>query len=242
MKGADSESRSVWDDDKCHTVWQNLVTDSPYDWPWKRNTESKFVEITCCSAELLESCSGNDIESAQKLRVLVREILVCDDEPKSNEIAVWIVDLWGGIGAGKGTIPVWMSELRPFDGTSVATFIRNRQTERISSWSKILSFFDYEKYAVYDSRTAVALNAALVRSTLRPRFHMPPSRINLRKDWANVIKSRSENFTSGYYEYIHLLERFVELGRAESILDAERRIFAGSNKTAEKMMEELDVH
>ena len=234
-------NRSVWDDDKCHKVWEHLVTNLPYAWPWKRNTESKFLEITDCSIDVMIHCSGSDITSARKLREIVREILLFGDEQKGNELALWIVAFWGGIGAGKDTIPIWMSELRPFDGFSVTSFIRKRQTERISSWSKILSFFDCERHAVYDSRTAVALNAALVRSEMRPRFHMPPSRIDIRKEWAGVIKSRSDNLTSGYYEYIYVLERFVELGLVESVLDAERRIFAGSNQTAEKMMEELDV-
>lgn len=233
-------NRSVWDDDKCHKVWEHLVTDLPYAWPWKRNTESKFVEISDCSVDIMKQCTGSDIASARRLRELVREILLFGGEQKGNDIALWIVAFWGGIGAGKDTIPIWMRELRPFDGASVTRFVSNRQTERISSWSKILSFFDCERHAVYDSRTAVALNAALVRSEMRPRFYMPPSRIDTRKNWTGIIKSRSDNLTSGYYEYIYLLERFVQLGLADSVLDAERRIFAGSNNTAEKMVEELD--
>jgi hypothetical protein len=242
IEGNTLMNRSVWDDDKCRMVWKHLVTNLPYDWPWKRNTESKFLEITGCTADVMKSCSGSDLASARKLRTLIREILTSDDEQKATETAVWIVALWGGIGAGKDTIPSWMNELRPFDGISVSNFIRKLQTERISSWSKILSFFDCERHAVYDSRTAVALNAALVLSDLRPRFHMPLSRIDIRKDWVSIIKSRSENLTAGYYEYIFLLERFTELGLAESVLDAERRIFAGSNKTAESMMEKLGTH
>lgn len=233
-------NRSVWDDEKCNTVWENLVTDLPYEWAWKRSTESKFLEFTGCSAATMNSCSGSDLTSARKLRALTREILMGDDEEKASAIALWIVTLWGGISAGKETIPAWIKELRPFDGISVTNFIRKYQTERISSWSKILSFVDADKHAVYDSRTAVALNAAMVISDIRPRFHMPLSRISARKQWTSVIRSRSDNLTSGYYEYVYLLERFVQLGLAESVLDAERKIFAGSNKTAEKMMKKLN--
>ncbi len=232
-------NRSVWDDDKCHKVWEHLVTDVTYDWPWKASVQKRFSEIAGADESEVEIYSGSDLVSAKKLRSVVREILLGDDQGRAVEIAEWVVANWGGIGAGKDVIPSWIKELRPFDGVSIANFVGTHQTVRISSWSKILSFANCERHAVYDSRTAVALNAALVCADMRPRFHMPLSRKDTRKEWTAVIKNRSDTLSAGYYEYVFLLERFVDLGLADSILDAERRIFAGSNQTAELMMKKL---
>lgn len=229
-------NRSVWDDDKCHKVWEHLVTNVPYAWPWKSNTERRFVEITECSSDLVKSYSGSDLASAHRLRSLVRAILTSNDEKKANDIAEWVVAFWGGIGSGKDTIPSWMHSLRPFDGISVMDFISSQQTDRISSWSKILSFFDCQRYAVYDSRTAIAVNSALELAEIRPRFYMPESRHSSLKKTIPLLKSKYKSLPSGYSEYIFLLNRFVEIGRASSILEAERSIFAGAEETAKNMM------
>ncbi len=129
--------------------------------------------------------------------------------------------------------------MRPFDSNSVMDFIRSQHTDRISSWSKILSFFDFQRYAVYDSRTAVALNSALEICGLRPKFHMPASQNKSLNCAIPLIKSKYKVLSAGYFEYMYLLERFVEIGKVSSILEAERAIFAGAEETANKMLKEI---
>lgn len=229
-------NRSVWDDDKCHKVWEHLVTDEVYLWPWMLSTQRRFVEITGSSNEIVKSCSGSDLPSTHRLKSLVREILLSEDVTRSDEMALWIVVNWGNIKGGKDKIPLWMASLRPFNGSSIMDFISNQQTDRISSWSKILSFFDYDRHAVYDARTAIALNSAMELAGSRPKFHMPASQNRTMNTVIPLLKSKYKSMSSGYYEYIFLLNRFVEIGRASSILGAERAIFAGAEETAKNMM------
>ena len=126
--------------------------------------------------------------------------------------------------------------LSSFDGMSVYTFVDSMGTNRISSWSKILAFAEPQKYAVYDSRTAVALNSAMIIAKIRPHFHMPLSRSSSRNTAIKIIKQKSEDFSGGFDEYNFVLSRFVELGFVGSILEAERLIFKGADKTVEEML------
>jgi hypothetical protein len=98
---------------------------------------------------------------------------------------------------------------------------------------------DHNAYAIFDSRTSLALNSAMVLAKIRPQFFMPP-RKSKKSDFAIIeIKKRTDELLGGYEEYLFLLRRFVELQLAESILDAERKIFAGADHTAQKMLERI---
>jgi hypothetical protein len=74
---------------------------------------------------------------------------------------------------------------------------------------------------------------------IRPHFFMPLSQSANRNTAIKKIKQRSEDFSGGFDEYNFVLSRFVELGFAGSIFDAERRIFMGADKTVEVMMRSI---
>jgi hypothetical protein len=232
-------THSVWNDDICNKVWKHLVTDTQYEWLWKSSTTIKFREITGANADEITNCSRSDLDSAQRLRRLVGKILAGDDERRANELAIWIVTHWGGIKRGKDKIPEWMASLRPFDSDRVSNFIRSQGTKRISSWSKILSFFDCQRHAVYDARTAIAINSAMKIADLSPAFHIPASQNRALKKVIPILKEKYNDLSFGYSEYIILLNRFVEIGKAKSILEAERALFAGAEATAFEMMKKV---
>jgi hypothetical protein len=231
--------KAVWDDDKCLMVWKNMVTDVPYKWKVTENAQSKLIEILGADLGGSESFFEDDLESSILFRAKLGAVLKDSDRAKAREVAAWIVVDWGKIRSGASTVPSWMDSLRDFDGHYLLSFVEEMGTNRISSWSKILAFAVQDKYAVYDSRTAVALNSAMVIADIRPHFFMPLSQSANRNTAIREIKQRSADFSGGFDEYNFVLSRFVELGFAASIFDAERRIFMGADKTVEVMMRSI---
>lgn len=238
-------SRHVYDDDKCQAIWSNLVLDSPYEWSLEnrnglpKKSARNLAEILNLKIDELVDVLGSNVEDALKLRTLLSAVLTGDDEARAVRAARWIVGEWGGITAGLDSVAGWFGALRPFDATKISNFVNVNQTNRISSWSKILAFLDHNKYAIFDSRTSLALNSAMIISGLRPQFFMPVRKSEKSSMAFDVIKSKSVYLIGGFDEYVFLLQRFVELHLADSILDAERRIFAGADATAQHMIQKL---
>ena len=228
--------KAVWDDDKCHKVWTSMVTNIPYNWPVDKPAQLKRSRILAEQFDENSSLFCDDLDSSIVFRTKLGEILKGNDRSKAKEVATWIVVDWGKIRSGAATVSKWIDMLSSFDGMSVYTFVDSMGTNRISSWSKILAFAEPQKYAVYDSRTAVALNSAMIIAKIRPHFHMPLSQSSSRNTAIKIIKQKSEDFSGGFDEYNFVLSRFVELGFVGSILEAERLIFKGADKTVEEML------
>ncbi len=75
-----------------------------------------------------------------------------DDDNTRNDIAEWVIKNWGGIKTNKPkTIARYATEAR---SASPETPIQG-----IASFSKVLAASNPEKYAIYDARVAVSLNA-----------------------------------------------------------------------------------
>ena len=76
------------------------------------------------------------------------------DDPRT-EIAKWFVKQWGGIGS------VDDDRIRRY--VAMHDEILKRQCEdRVSTWSKVLALRDPDRFAIYDSRVAMALNASQI--------------------------------------------------------------------------------
>lgn len=229
--------RSVYDDDKCAAIWTALVKKQDYHWRIDNSAKVKLSEILLEPFASNDDLFGNDLGSAVRLRDKLSSIMKGGDRVQATQVGVWIIADWGGIRSGKSIIPNWIESLSFNDQPSVLKFVDKMGTVRISSWSKILAFVDSQSYAIFDSRTSLALNAAMVRVHMQPKFFMPMPRGNKRVEAMKVINSKSESLLGGFEEYLFLLGRFVELGLAISILDAERTIFAAADDTAKKMLE-----
>lgn len=91
-----------------------------------------------------------DIESFYKdifLKFILNEMLNQKDD---KEIHRWIVKDWGGIKTHK-------------DFKTLQESMKNYSFDRISSWSKIVSFQNISDYVIYDSRVIYSLNWMIFR-------------------------------------------------------------------------------
>lgn len=149
-------------------------------------------------------------------------------------LAAWIIREWGGIRAIRDTtIHTWMDSLADFCPDNVNALIREQcvgSNWRISSWSKLLAFADHARYAIYDARTAVALNCALAIHGDHRRFYMPLGRnrsISTARQQL-TFDPRLKAQSLGYEQYLSLLKTFVSVGCAHTVLDAEMVLFANA--------------
>jgi len=162
------------------------------------------------------------------LRDVLGRILTSEDRAKAATAALWIVRNWGGIKRGVDQIPIWSAVLGDFSELRIEAFVEARGTARISSWSKLLAFAKPAQHAIYDARTAVALNCVLAQLGDNRRFHMPASqnrKINAARGY--LIREPTEE-ARGYPDYIRLLDSVVASGLADGILQAEMNIFANA--------------
>jgi hypothetical protein len=152
--------------------------------------------------------------------------------------ARFVVSVWGGIyRLNDGKIREWLDEWNQFDDVCVERFVSNAgeapfiETSRISSWSKLLAFADHERHAIYDSRTATALNCALAVAGDERRFYIPVGRNGQESFKSAVAHFRSTAERSallGYNDYRGVLHAFVRARLAPTILAAEMTLFANA--------------
>lgn len=192
---------------------------------------------------LVNRLAGTGTEQNVLLRQELSPLLRAGGDRASN-VAIWIVKEWGGIvRRDPQTIRDWISALDDFGSTAIARLIESEGTSNISSWSKILSFADAGSHAVYDARTATALNCALSAAVADFRFVMPSSRNGPIASAAERLVEDRRAFRSyaGYRSYIELLSQIANVGLEPSLLDAEMKLFANADNIAGKYLEgELD--
>ena len=141
------------------------------DYKWKL-PETSFNEKPL-------DCNGTNFEATVKLKLMLHE------EWKSNpnsrkDIANWIVSKWGGIKTNrKQTLDkYYLSSLETNPQTSLSG---------IASFSKILAIKDPFKYAIYDARVAVSLNAVQMISKVSSGEVFPyiAGRNNITGNWSS---------------------------------------------------------
>jgi hypothetical protein len=236
----------LWDGDKVQVIWRALRTDVEYEWSLKKadgkpgKSAIKLAKIMNLDAESISHMLGSDIESAIELRTTLSALLRSAETKHKAEIIGWIISDWGGIKRGREVIPQWADSLGGFSRSEIEGFTASMGTGRISSWSKILAFVDHERHAIYDSRTSIAINIAMMQNNISPKFYMSPAQkstkhpdIGLAK---SMIESRFHTLQFGYIEYLDFLNSVVDLGLAPSMVMAERAIFAGARETAKEML------
>jgi hypothetical protein len=123
--------------------------------------------------------------------------------------------------------------LKKFEPKVIDDFIAKNYKDRIASWSKVLGFAQSETYAIYDARVVMSLNATLDNTIYKGRFYMPPPSSdklkplfsNIKKHVADHYKNKQVNYM-GYFDYMDLLNAFVDRGLALNVLEAEMKLFA----------------
>ncbi len=130
---------------------------------------TEYWKILDCPIELPSEL--NNLEQNIFLKENLAEKLKLDN---SLEIHYWIVQKWGGIKSFKKSdennqlIRQFLSELN--SGKLSNGLLK------ISSLSKIASFWDCEKFAIYDSRAIFSLNWLLFKYTNEDLFFQPQGR------------------------------------------------------------------
>lgn len=215
-----------------------LLTDKNTPFPWPRNDAGRLRIISTLSNILPregieQACLGNTNEAMNRnLRLLISPYFKMGDQALIKELSVWIVKEWGGIKRGTEAIPEWCAELSDFNHAAISDFVGKKGTSRISSWSKIIAFASPSTDAIYDARTAVAINCALYTMGLREGFVMPLGRNKYVNPASIFIKKNGFNEKYGYYEYISLLNAMSSLDTSNDILDVEMSLFANAPSVA----------
>lgn len=224
--------------------WKSLaepissLIDKDIVFPWPRNDAARLRIITTLSdllprEDVERACLGNSNEAMNRnLRLLISPYLKAGDQDLISKLSVWIVKEWGGIKRGTDAIPDWCTELSDFNHTAIANFVGRMGTLRISSWSKIIAFASPLTDAIYDARTAVAINCALYTMGLREGFVMPLGRNKDVNPASIFLKKNGFDEKYGYYEYISLLKAMSALDGSNDILDVEMSLFSNAPSVA----------
>ena len=168
-----------------------------------------------------------------KLRELLQPYLVGQDRDLATAVGLWIVCEWGGIRKGAEAVGGWVNQLGSFNEDQVHNFISQLRMNRIASWSKLLAFANPADHAIYDARTAVALNCALANIDAPFRFVMPVSR-NKHIALARDFLKRGQHQVLKYPECLELLTALAKQSAGGSRLPVEMTVFANAPKVAER--------
>lgn len=220
-------------------LWGAVDCGEEYGWGLKDRAHTNLA-ARLLGDDRIETLRG---DQRRKINRLVREIvgphLRACDRVMAADLCVWIVKDWGGITRGAEDIRHWSDELGDYDSATVASFIARRGTARVASWSKLLAFAEPQTYAVYDARTAVALNCVLAGIGSKQSFEMPLGR---NKDIQKAREALRRNAriapTKGYGDYLVLLNSVVNAEMSRDVLSAEMHLFANAPSLARKFVAE----
>ncbi|MGY0617762.1 hypothetical protein [Vibrio sp. FJH11] len=130
----------------------------------------------------------------------------------------WVIQTWGGIGSLKSTEKN-DDILLKLDARLSKGALDKKTFDVISSMSKVASFLDHTKYAIYDSRVIYSLNWLLLKHTDTNEFYPMPSGRNkdlIKLDLDTIINltgrdSDKISYKDAYHRYCDLM---IELSKA----------------------------
>lgn len=213
-------------------LW-DVLPQVAYDWKMSADVEAKLRTLVPC--EGLSFVDQGPLERNQALRDRIAPRLASANVSELHQLSDWIVRDWGKIKQEPSF--AWAEALLGFAPATVEQFLSERGVDRISSWSKLLAFADSDRYAIYDTRVAIALNIGLRAIGETRQFHLPDGR--------NVIVTRAASALGkvkrplGYLDYLSLLRAMVS-ERGQTLLSAETTLFAAAPHMAEKLMARMD--
>lgn len=156
-------------------IWNEITSFQGQEWKLPDNQEPLATLIGEDETLKLYGITDSKEQNVYLRRLLIGP-LKDDDNKKRIKAMDWIVVNWGKIPKGKEDHKEWVLQLKDYDDALVGNFIKLKNNKRVSSWSKILGFFDSEKYAIFDTRVAISLNAIFDKLGYTQRFYMPQSR------------------------------------------------------------------
>lgn len=204
------------------SAWQELRTGFPYE-KYGNDLYSRHVALKW---HLAEHWSRSDFD--EKVR-----------------IAQWLVKEWGGIKRNRPeTILGYVNQA---DAFRPATPFAG-----VASYSKILSIKDPAKFAIFDARVSIALNAiqlVMLRDGAIPShslllFNMPPGQNRSVAKFAKAARRerllkygfRLVERDSTYSTYLAVLLAVTGIAGAPSLLDAEMILFVRAERLSEEAL------
>lgn len=161
----------------------------------------------------------------------------------------WVVYDWGRVRRrATDSHKSWPKDLGLYRDEVVENFIYDNYQIRVASWSKVLAFAVPSKYAIYDARVAMSLNAMLDEVNYFHRFYMPPASspalekvFDHVKDEARALSVDKFPKYIGYFEYMKLLNALVAKGIAKNVLEVEMKLFANAYRYARQYSDDYDL-
>lgn len=224
------------------SLWNYVNQGAEFPWPRSQKGKeklSKSISILVNDDEVTGALCTLDKDAFNlKIRELISPKLREGKVDQSVKIGTWIVRDWGGIKNGNGDISDWVEQLGSFEAKNVDKFTEKMGVRRVSSWSKILAFSDPINHAIYDARTAVALNCGLHHLGMDMRFSMPLSQNKTMIAARPMLLPQRRTNDLGYYEYIDILKSIAKTCSLEnSILKVEMTLFANAPSIAKSFVE-----
>lgn len=179
------------------------IDDLKQSYTWEINLEHLPVDL---------SLSGNTIyEQNISLRhQLHHAFSVATDFEEKYKIIRWYIYHWGGVKANSD------STLTEYSQSSPEILIL-KGVDGIASWSKALSIIDPVRYAIYDARFAMSLNALQVIYAVDLPQYFPPLKgrntlINFfqAKLQTTFLQWNKANTQTFYQEYLALLQQIAD--------------------------------
>lgn len=219
----------------------NLINQNiDFPWPRSQGSRDRLVRVINdilpdADAELFFPFDEkNKTVANRNIREVLGPYLRGRDRALASRLAVVVVKNWGGITRGHEVLPAWSDELGDYSRLSIDDFVAKMGTKRIASWSKLLAFAAPQTEAIYDARTAAALNCALFQLGLTTGFFMPPGRNRSIVPACQKLTQLGFKEALGYPEYLSLLRHMAPLHDQGDILAVEMMLFANAPKVAQQ--------
>jgi len=213
-------------------IWAEIDEYCGEEWGLPQKSESLKSIVGKTKAEELYAIN-NSAECNVQLRDALSPYLKSKDKQVRLLAIEWVVYDWGHVRGKSEKHEKWPEQLKNFEPDVVNDFISANYQNRIASWSKVLGFADSRNYAIYDARVAMSLNAILDNTNYKYRFYMPPpSSTKLSSLFSDIKDHVAGHYAGkhptylGYFDYMDLLNAFVEKELAPNVLEAEMRLFA----------------
>ena len=221
-------------------IWNDVGTYEEQEWDLPDDKSLLASIVGATHADDLYNIS-NSAERNIHLRSLLSKPLKSKDMAIRKAAIEWVVYDWGNVRGKSEKHESWPEKLMNYEHDVVESFISANYQDRIASWSKVLGFADCHKYAIYDARVAMSLNAILDNTDYKYRFYMPPpSSTKLSSLFSDIKKHVAKKYSGkkptylGYFDYMDLLNAIVAKNLAKNVLEIEMRLFAHGMTFAEK--------
>lgn len=187
----------------------------------------------------------DELAHATLLRSHLAPLMKSDHANIGIAVSKWIVKEWGGIQSGTDAITLWYKKCNQYGRGEVNDFASQMGSDRIASWSKILSFVYPQEYPIYDARIGAALNSVLWQVGARryfPKIGTQNGRANLAFDIMHKNQSLWRPYSLNYHDYKSLIYHIAHTRFSGDLLHTELSIFNASLRILDDFMDAYEAH